>query len=225
MNAKIKIADGKFYDSAVFAIIYDSWKSKCVVFDQTLQKLEIINMWHDINIRRKVFIMDDSTTVDWVENDSIEGYSWLLENDNLNRVEKGELSSDIIKRCKEIQQAVSLPLEFEIKTAKDVKILMNVAYDFHDSFIEKVETADTTAKVTINNKGWGAIIHFKLENPQFSLLFKEGYGKYGEIFTASMFFGNGRIYWVNDLEIDSTQLASDLSWFSSTRVFVKIELI
>ena len=141
------------------------------------------------------------------------------------QIEKGELSSDIIKRCKEIQQAVSLPLEFEIKTAKDVKILMNVAYDFHDSFIEKVETADTTAKVTINNIGWGAIIHFKLENPQFSLLFKEGYGKYGEIFTASMFFGNGRIYWVNDLEIDSTQLASDLSWFSATRVFVKIELI
>lgn len=28
MNAKIKIADGKFYDSAVFAIIYDSWKIK-----------------------------------------------------------------------------------------------------------------------------------------------------------------------------------------------------
>lgn len=225
MNAKIEEHNKEFYDAEIFAL--HNKENQCLVFDINMQKLSFVKMCDDVdNVnKRKIFIFDSDTNDEWIEDKEIAGYSWIL-NCGLENIKNNKIPEEILEKCRKMQEKVSISQQFEIKNQHDIDILMNVAFVFHDSYIEKIDIEKNVAFAIINNSGWGIIIHLKLTNAKFSPLFKKNYGKMGEIFYASMFFENGKIYWTNDREIKSTKdFYEDLCWFSATKVECYLELV
>lgn len=206
----------KIYDSFVFACYYDNISnSKCVVFDENYQTLVSLGLRSP---KRNLWEYDYSRK-DWIKKGKWEGLEFIVNNKKLlNDIENGiKIPKEILEKCLEFQKEVKIFDSYEIKTQSDIETLLDLTMEFHDSYIKKIVKKNGKTLITIDTT-WQLIIHLELKEAYLSPLFKVYYGCYGEIFGSSMFFEDGKIYWVNDLVSSSKEIADDRIYFSAKEV-------
>lgn len=191
MIARIRTEDGS-YDSAVFAIYDHKDHAEALVFDEEGRDLRRVPFTSIIgrSIRIDVFIFDVRTE-NWVKEGRNEGYDWLLDHENDER---------ITERCREIQAHVAVPKWFEIKDKDDVAGLIEATAGLHDAYVKKIDTED--GKLYLLFAAWSCEVLFELTgNPETNLC--EGYGNmsigddYPLIYETSVFFEDGKICWTD----------------------------
>ena len=113
----------------------------------------------------------------------------------------------IIDKCKALQSAVKDRDWFEVKTNADINGLMEVAANFHDSYVKNMYVKDGKRYIRFDTT-WGCEILFELDGNVDTNLFKD-FGlvpigdSYPIITDSSMFFENNLIFWVDDKTVKS----------------------
>lgn len=227
MIAKVKTENGTVYDTVVFADIADSWNSRIIGFDETLETIREIPYYHLSPERHitQLLIIIDSDQEGWITDDSTDGYDWLISDKRYLQMiqDHAPLPEEIFARCKALQDALNLPEWREVTDEKSVENLMRAAGGFHDGMISAIQTEDDFT--TVSMEIWGGIVHIRLENAELSENCIVNYGNMGEILDSSLFFENGRIFWTDEWDVRSTdEFFEELGYFSGTRMFWKIEL-
>lgn len=227
MIAKVKPESGNAYVTAVFAVINDRHNSRFLCFDETLKALRWIPYYRMVSLTKSKLqlIIIEATQDGWITEGKTSGYDWIVSDKRyLIMVQNhGPLPDEIMERCRSLQDAVHFPEWREITDEKSAKEMLSATAGCHDGYILAIESeGDFT---TISMEVWGGIVHIRLENAELSENCIVGYGNLGEILDCSVFFENGRVYWVNKYGFESTaRFTSELCYFSGTRMFWKIEL-
>lgn len=200
MIAKIRAING-LYNSLVFAIYNKGWKSEVLVFNEDYTALQFVKIWKP---EMNVFIYSADET-DWIVQGKLEGYYWVLENITKKFFKIKINEPAIFDKCKALQTTVKDCEWFDIKNETDVKCLMNVSFDFHDSYIKNVYVDGAKQYIHFDTT-WGCEILFELDGNIETNLFKN-YGHilidndFPIIYDSTMFFENNLIYWVEDCSI------------------------
>ncbi|MCH5152238.1 MAG: hypothetical protein J1F65_06270 [Clostridiales bacterium] len=214
MIARIKTDNG-FYNSIVFAIFENGWKSEAIIFNKDNTALQTVRMYTTTkrSIERNVFIYNAEKNKDWVEKDKVEGYDWVLENVTKSLL-KTQIDECILSKCKEMQSNIKDCDWFDIKNESDIDGLMYAAFDFHDSYVKDIYS-EIGKQYILFDTTWGCEILFELEGKCETNLY-QGHGNtvIGDylplINDAAMFFHGNLIYWIeNWCEDDSEDTAED----------------
>ena len=219
MIARIKTKNG-FYDSIVFALFNKSWNSSVVVFNQNYDSLIFVKMWKP---KRNVFIYNDVQDEDWIENEKVKGYKWVLENIS-RKLFRTEINQRILGKCQELQATVVQSDWFELKTKCDVEGLMSIAFGFHDAYVKDMYV-ESGKQYILFDTTWSCEILFELDGSVETNLIKD-YGQiaidgfFPTIFNSTIFFENNLIYWVEepDCENSSDLVKSKLRYFCANQV-------
>ncbi len=211
MIARIRNGNG-FYDSIVFAIYNNGWRTKALVFDRSLTYLRFVKFWLP---SRNVFIYNTEKE-NWIKKLKSEGYDWVLKSLH-GKLFKTKINKDMLCRCKEVQASVKQCEWFEIKNEKDIDGLMYAALDFHDSYVKKMY-ADGDKQYVVFDTTWGCDILFELDGKVETTL-SENSGIMAqnneclEILDSIMFIQDGFIFWVADnsyISADEIQKDKDI---------------
>ena len=220
MIARIRTENG-FYDSAVFAIFYQTNYSEALVFDNEYKRLKLQRFEDSSSghILICVFIYDVRTE-DWIQNEQAEGYSWILGQ---------EITDKILTHCKDIQSQIQFREWFEIKDKTDADGLLNAATYFHDAYVKDIYRNGETLCILFG--AWSCEVLIVLEGNIATNLVK-GYGGteidggYPLIYESSVFFENGKIFWADYDEIKSFEQLEQYGccYFSAEKVKWKFTL-
>lgn len=196
MIARIRNGNG-FYDSIVFAIYNNGWRTKALVFDRSLTYLRFVKFWLP---SRNVFIYNTEKE-NWIKKLKSEGYDWVLKSLH-GKLFKTKINKDMLCRCKEVQASVKRCEWFEIKNEKDIDGLMYAALDFHDSYVKKMH-ADGDKQYVVFDTTWGCDILFELDGKVETSLSENSVtmaqdNECLEILDSIMFIQDGLIFWVAD---------------------------
>ena len=139
----IKKKDGSTYVSPIFALKYVGWKSEAIIFDETFERIIKIKVWNSGfgGIHRDVFVLEndfDTSSGDWA------GYDWVINDKALFKVLRSKKGADIgdFPLFKDYCKDICVPDLFEIKNEKDIAVLEDVAFGFHDSLIREYVEKD-----------------------------------------------------------------------------------
>lgn len=227
MIARIKTNDNNYYDTVVFALISDGWKSEIIGFNEELNQLEFIKIWNvNKSTVRSVFIID-SRKHDWVKNNNIEGYEWIISDKNLLlKIRKNKkIDSSLYNRCKDLLTKVPANEWFPIESYEDIDSILTATIGFHNSVVEKIETKEDYQIVEVTlNTSLGCKIKMKFEG-DIEFNYDEDYGRMGEIFTAFIFLEGGFVYWVDSEIKSSKDIEPENCFFKSRKATWKIEII
>ena len=225
MKVKIKVGN-KFIERVSFAEIDAGNKSYIIALDENNEKLKKYKIIENKNLSLMcaVFFFE-CPSADWIEyekNNKIQGYDWFLKDENAIKCNNKLVNSETLNRCVKMQSKIKIKNVFNIKTQKDIDNLLYLT-DFHDAYVKSIIKKGDTMYITLDTT-WGIIVHFKLSgNPKTNLL--ENYGSMGEIFDSTLFFENGKIYWVNDPDIQSEQYMDvDCLYFCAEKISYTVEL-
>lgn len=228
MIARIKTDNG-FYNSIVFAIFNDGWKSEVLVFNQDYTALQTVHIYTTkIKIHRNVFIYDTEKDAEWISKKKVEGYNWILKNVTKGFFKTKINDTSILDKCKALQATVEDCCWFELKNETDIDGLMYVAFGFHDSYVKDMYIESGKQFIHFDTT-WGCEILFELDGNFETNLFKD-YGHiaigddYPLIMDSSMFFENNLIYWVDCDGIQNTSAFEeyDFKYFCANRIKWKL---
>lgn len=227
MIAKVR-TESTVYDTLVFALFSNGWDSEIIGFDEGIQSLIFIRFWAEkgLNVadKRNVYIYDSSTIDEtWITIEDNNGFRWLISDEGLLKcIRHGKpIHNDILEKCLSLQSLVKTQDSFEIGTAQDIKNLMTVAMGFHDSFVEAIHTLQSETIILMNTT-WGCKIEFIICQVLYNSL-EVGYGKWGEIFDASIFIENDIVFWVDAMGINSSsEIEEENKYFSGKGVRWKL---
>ncbi len=225
MIARVKTADGTAYDTVVFAVIRDSFSSRIIGFDEEYTTLEYINIYHSSpSIVQNVIFMDSSKD-GWIDNGLMSGYDFIIGNDTLLRLIKQDryIPESILQRCIDMQSEVCIPEWIEVCDSESAENLLSAAGGFHDGVITGVEWHNGRCDVTF--KVWGGSVTLRCTSCETSQNCQVGFGEWGEIFDAGIFFEGGRTIWVDECSVTSTaDVTEDCCYVSADKIFWKIQL-
>ena len=198
MIARIKTKNG-FYDSMVFAIFKKGWNSAVVVFDEKGDALKLVKMWKP---KRNVYIYNDEKGENWIVDEKVEGYKWILDNISKKLV-RTVIDKNILPKCRELQNTVKQSEWLEINNDVDISGLMECTMRFHDAYVKDMYVEDGKQYILFDTT-WGHDVLFELDgNVQTNLFELEdmeiGHSDEGAFFLDSaMYFENGLICWKSD---------------------------
>lgn len=202
MIARIKTENG-YYDSIVFAIFKKCCNTQVIVFNENYDNL-VLNYLY----KGKVFIFNKEINSEWIEKKKVEGYDWVLKNVS-KRFFKTVFNQSILDKCKELQSTVKYQEWSDIKTQKDIDVLMDCTAYFHDAYVKQMY-ADGEKQYILFDTTWGCEILFELDgNVQTNLIqeytsCEDDENMYHEFFDSSMFIENNLIYWVDKYPVKSS---------------------
>lgn len=216
MKVKIKVGN-KFIERIAFAELHAGYKSYVIALDENNEKLKKYKIY-------AVFFFE-RPSADWIEyekNNKIQGYDWFLKDKNAIKCNNKLVNTETLNRCIEMQSKIKIKKVFNIKTQKDIDNLLYLT-NFHDAYVKSITKKGDTMCITLDTT-WGIIVHFKLSgNPKTNL--QEKCEDYYEIFDSTLFFENGKIYWVNDPDIQSEQYIDvDCLYFCAEKISYTVEL-
>ena len=199
MNALIKTQNG-IYCSTVFAHYYKPKKMAVIVFDESNSRLILVNYVEKqsrFRYKTNAIIADDSQD-EWVKNKKWCGFDFLVNDKNiLKSIKLGEnVDETVLNKCKALQTTETFTDWNNLNTESDIRTLMNLAYNFHDSALESVinDGIDTYVKFYCCD----SYITIKFTNVLSS---NKGDGiswVNNSILEAIMHFENGNIKWFVD---------------------------
>lgn len=231
MIAKVVDKDGREYYSYVFAVSYDGFFSDAIVFDSERDKYQFVNVYKTSgNLTRRVFIVDTSED-NFAEAKlhygiigafhNVHGYDWLVNNRKLfAAIVKGRAVDDeYLEKARQLNGKICIDEWTLVKDDKDVKDLMEAAWDFHDGIITDVhcsydvsaENPSDRIEVTVDGC-WGSIITLVFELNT-GMHYSYDAGCYADIMQASVIFDNGYVYFVDDAVYDVTKITCDHNYF------------
>jgi len=226
MIARIRTNKNEIYDTIVFAIIHNQWKSKIIGFNKDCNKLEYIDIFRNHkSLIRNVFIID-SKMKDWVKEKDIEGYYWIINDKKLLKKikKKKEINEELFSKCKELQSEVCIKEWNSIESYDDIENILTASIGFHETIIERIERKSENEIVEVKfNNPWGCNIIIRFED-EVDFKCVEGYGDNKEIIMASLFFDNGYIYWVDNELYTSEDMRSSYYFFKSKKAAWKIDI-
>ncbi len=232
MICKILNDNKHTYTTVVLGLIYDpinDFSTRVIVLDEHKENIIVKPMYQITpSIKRKVFIID-ADTEGWQKKKVffkgkilkkhrlVEGYEWIL--DSLKDMKFEEKA---ILQAKELdKQKDSLEWHY-VNNESDIKSLMEAAWNFHDSYITKIQYLSkvasndiTTSQLLVVFEGcWEcsielifediALIHYPLD-PQFSL----------ELFEGTILLHNDYVYFVDDKITDVSEIEDCFICFKS----------
>lgn len=233
MIAKIKSKDNFIYNSYIFAIFDKGWDEKVIIFNNKSKKFEIANIYdNNIYLKRKVFIIDNDRSkfvkLNLNSIDDCFGYEWI-DLEFINQVlENKPVDSAKVEIANKMNQLIDQSEWHNVIDKQDAKNLLFCAWNFHDSYIEKIEYQNkindiaNALKVVFDNC-WGCKITLIFENDlklSFDCNNHDDYTIYG----ASILFDNDYIYWINN-QIEKVEEITDEIYFRAKNLKWKIEII
>ncbi len=215
------------YDTIVFAILENDWKTKIIVFDEAFELLEYARFYDTgrLPCLHKQIVIIDSSDEEWVQNGKLTGYDWIVNDPQLLALidRGGDTPPEILARCLELQKKVCIPEWFEVTDEKSAENLLVAAGYFHDGYITSIGFENNETHITINV--WGGKVHLRLFDACLSNKCKEGYGEIGEILDSNVFFENNRIFWVDAEHITrSNDMNDEYCYFSASKMLWNISL-
>lgn len=220
MYAIIRQGDGKYYTSVVFGynrrryIVLDEKKSKLVK-----QPLYEPNTQH-INL---LVLVTDENTSDWTITETKSGnrgaLNFLPEAELLDMVERGEVPEELLRRCVELDARTPYEPYPEIRTEQDLKNLDWVSGDFHDAYIEKLETLPDGALYVLFDGTWGCKIEMWFEGDvayETESRNPEKWDPYWQ--DSTILIRDGYIWLIDDADMTPEKLNDGYCWFRARRV-------
>lgn len=154
----------KPYYTILLAVKYAGWKTKVVYFNPFNNSIKLEKMWQSSNnySKRAFYILKESK--DWVENNKWIGFDWIIkEINNFRLFGKNKFSIQSIINASNEYKNLIINEWNEIITLEDIESLKNIAFDFHDSYVSKIEEYDNY-KIIDFNTTWGCHILLKTYN-------------------------------------------------------------
>ncbi len=156
MFAKIK-GNSTVYGSVIFAVIYKGLKSKAILFDETYSQLIVLDFF-DNNHRPRILFMDGDHSSWSINQENFKSY-WNIK-DIFKVVDNNKYNNKMLEEAKLIQSN-SISSDFnDIKTQYDIEALELCSFNFHDSYILKMETNMDTFKILLDSS-WGTCIYIE----------------------------------------------------------------
>ncbi len=221
MVCKILTKKKTEYFSVVLGYINPGWYEEVIILNEDKTKI-IKERVYDINlsIKRRIFIID-SDRDNWQKKQikikgklfkkavEAQGYDWVL--DKVQRMDFGE---EDLKKAKALDEKVSI-LEWNILSSeKDVESLKSAAWDFHDSYIESLHYQYGDERATVIFKGcWNCAIELMFGDIETVHLSRRDY--YDFIFSSSILFKDGFVYWVDDVVEKVEEITDDMTYFKA----------
>lgn len=155
MIAKIRNKD-KVYDSVVFAVSYKSRKSKVIVFDETYNKLIVLN--YSWNSEIDVMFTNYDTENYRINEDKFKVY-WNNKN-FFKLVENEQYGEDILQEAKNMQSKIVKKEWYEVNNNYDLQGLFFTVGDFHDACVIKINEKEQYTEILIDTT-WGFYVLLK----------------------------------------------------------------
>lgn len=231
MKALIRLRNGKYYASKVFAIlnnkIEDKWEAgysfQYVVFDEKNENLIVQNEYEQNtkHINTLLLIYDTDTSDMELDKNGLGKVSFISD-EELNNIIDNNIRPNVINDCK--KHIISYEGEYlEIKTARDIENLMCAAGGFHDGYISKIEKKPSGELVVLFDGLWGCSIEMNFASDveyQNERSIEEGNAWW---FGSTMVIDKGIIYFVDEDSYEIGNLLDDyLTWFKSKTIKYRI---
>lgn len=152
----------KPYYTVLLAVKYAGLKTKVVYYDPFDHSIKLEKMWQSSNNYSKnaFYILKESKH--WIKNSKWSGFDWIIKEINsFGLIGRKKFSAQSINNAKQEYDKLVVNEWNEIKTIEDIKELKNIAVDFHDAYISKVEEFEDY-KIIDFNTTWGCHILLKV---------------------------------------------------------------
>ncbi len=152
------------YYTVLLAVKYAGWKTKVIYYDPIHHSIKMDKMWQSSNnySKRAFYILKESK--DWIQSKKWIGFDWIIrEIEHLNIFTKNKFSLQSINTTKQLYENLIIHEWNEVKTIEDIENLKNVAIDFHDAYISKVENYNEYEIIDFNTT-WGCHILLKVSD-------------------------------------------------------------
>lgn len=240
MIVKVNFGD-KAYFSHVFLKGVTQYRERFVVFNDELEKFELVCATKELDLSRRCIYTFDYTYEGFIEKDLIEldstsltkciGYPWLINNvDLIKAIDRGEdVPNEYIEVAKKIHQNMNPYRWHNVETQKDLEELEYISGCFHDCYLKSYKGVfknPTNLNRNINlqldfdmyQNAYDIRIEFRKDvevNMELSALSDR-------IFATSFLLHDGRIYWLEGGEDLRPIDIKDFSHISSCQLRWKI---
>lgn len=229
------------YFSHVFLMGITQYRDRFVVFNDKLEKFELVCITKELDLSERCIYTYDYTYENFIEKDLIElentvltrciGYPWLINNvELLKAIERGEkVDEEYINIAKKIHQNMDPYSWHNVENQKDLKDLEYISGCFHDCYLRSykgVNSNPTKLNRTMTlqldfdmyQNAYDIRIEFRKDvqiNMDLSVLSDL-------IFATSFLIHNGRIYWLEGGEDLRPIDIKDFPYISSLNLRWKI---
>lgn len=233
--------DGKSYFSHVFLKGVTQHRDRFVVFNDKLEKFELVCITKELDLSKRCIYTFDYTYEGFIKKDLIElestvltkciGYPWLINNvDLIKAIDEGkEVPNEYIEFAKKIHENMNPYRWHNVNTKKDLEELEYMTGCFHDCYLIGYKgTFNNPANLNRNmnlqldfdmyQNAYDIRIEFRKDvqvNMDLSTLSDR-------IFASSFLLHDGRIYWMEGGEDLRPIDIKDFSYISSRNLRWKI---
>ena len=225
MICKVSTGYSTYY-SYVFEIFNEGLKEKVIIFDENFEKLICEDVYETRPvINRNVFIIDNDKS-NWIVKEFISGKYIKKKTivkgeqcflDSINELD--DINSEkILNKAKKQNDSIVINEKNDIKTKEDIDNLMIAAGWFHDAYIGSINYS--VDKLIVRFDGlWGCSIELEFAG---DIIIH--HNNVTCVFSASIFFEDEYIYFVDD-DIDSFEnIIDDFTYFRGKTLKWKIIL-
>lgn len=147
MIVRVKVNE-KAYFSHVFMMGTTNYRERYVVFNDELEKFELVCITKELHLSNRCIYTFDYTYEGFIEKDKIElddtvltkckGYPWLINNvDFIKAIDRGEeIPKEYIDMAKDIHKNMNPYRWHKVKTIEDLKELEYITGCFHDCYLK-----------------------------------------------------------------------------------------
>ena len=150
------------YYTVLLAVKYAGRRTKVVFYDPVNGLIKMEKMWQPSNnySERAFYILKGSN--EWIKSNKWIGFEWIINEINKRTIfKRHRFSSQSINIAQEKYNNLVVDEWNEIKSMENIEELKNVAMDFHDAHISKVEKFEDYQIIDINTT-WGCHILLKV---------------------------------------------------------------
>lgn len=150
------------YYTVLLAVKYAGWRTKVVFYDPFNRLIKMEKMWQPSNnySKRAFYILKKSN--EWVKSNKWIGFDWIINEINKRNVfKRNRFSSQSINLAQKKYNDLVVNEWNEIKSIENIEELKDVAIDFHDAYISKVEKFEDYQVIDFNTT-WGCHILLKV---------------------------------------------------------------
>lgn len=180
------------YYTVLLAVKYAGLRTKIVYYNPIDEYIKIEKMWQSSNnySKRAFYILKESN--EWKKFNNWIGFDWIINEINkINIFKIHKFSSQSNNIAKEKYNMLVVNEWNEIKSIGDIDDLNNIAIDFHDAYISKVEVFEDYQVVDFNTT-WGCHILLKvcdIQEIKLSYHLSNGYDEFSDA-TIEILNGN-----------------------------------
>lgn len=240
MIVKINFGE-KAYFSHVFLKGVTQYRERFVVFNDELEKFELVCTTKELDLSRRCIYTFDYTYEGFVEKDLIKldttvlteciGYPWLINNiDLIKAIDQGkEVPKEYIEFAKKIHKDMNPYRWHHVKTQEDLKELEYITGCFHDCYLKSYK--GILNNPTNLNRNFNLKLDFDIYQNAYDIMIefrkdvqvKMELGTLTDrIFASSFILHEGRIYWLEGGEDLSPIDIKDYPYISSGQLRWKI---